>query len=234
MAELAAPSRSLLATLGVLTMVSGIVDAVSYLGLGHVFTANMTGNVVLLGFGVAGAPGFSVTASLASLGSFVLGAIAAGRMTLHVGSRRSWLLLAMIIECLFTAGAAAASAVEGGQVSTGSTRYVVIVLLAFAMGVRNATVRRLSVSGITTTVLTMTLTGLASDSSLAGGTNPEVARRLSAIALMFGGAILGAVLFLHTGATWPLLIVAVGVLVTTIAFARAPQSHRLDGEPGTD
>jgi uncharacterized membrane protein YoaK (UPF0700 family) len=232
MPEATDPSRPLLVTLGVLTMVSGIVDAVSYLGLGHVFTANMTGNVVLLGFGVAGAPGFSTTASLASLGTFLVGAVVAGRMTLHVSSRRRWLLLAMAIECLFTAGAAMVAATHGGHVSTGLARYLVIVLLAFAMGIRNATVRRLSVSGITTTVLTMTLTGLASDSTLAGGTNPEGLRRLSAVALMFLGAIVGAVLYLHVGATWPLSIVAVGLLVTDLAFARSPQSHQLDASVG--
>ena len=54
------PDLPLLYALTSLTVVSGLVDAVSYLGLGHVFTANMTGNVVLLGFATAGAPGFSV------------------------------------------------------------------------------------------------------------------------------------------------------------------------------
>jgi uncharacterized membrane protein YoaK (UPF0700 family) len=44
----------LLMALMALTAVSGLVDAVSYLGLGHVFTANMTGNVVVLGFAAAG------------------------------------------------------------------------------------------------------------------------------------------------------------------------------------
>ncbi len=62
----------LVRTLLLLTVVTGIVDAVSYLGLGHVFTANMTGNVVLLGFAAAGASGFSAAACLTSLGSFRL------------------------------------------------------------------------------------------------------------------------------------------------------------------
>ncbi len=68
------PGRLLLATLLALTVTSGLVDAVSYLGLGHVFTANMTGNVVLLGFAAAGASGFSATACLTSLGAFLAGA----------------------------------------------------------------------------------------------------------------------------------------------------------------
>jgi uncharacterized membrane protein YoaK (UPF0700 family) len=46
-----------------LTFVTGVVDATTYLSLGHVFVANMTGNVVFLGFGIAGAGGISVRAS---------------------------------------------------------------------------------------------------------------------------------------------------------------------------
>ena len=71
------PPRTLLRTLTALTMVSGLVDAVSYLGLGRVFTANMTGNVVVLGFAAAGAPGFSFLANFLSLGAFLVGAVVA-------------------------------------------------------------------------------------------------------------------------------------------------------------
>ena len=222
------PSTTLLGTLTVLTVVSGMVDAVSYLGLGHVFTANMTGNVVLLGFAVAGAPGFSIAASLASLGSFLAGATVAGRITLHVTSRRHWLLIAMATEGLFAGAAATVSAIHSGVVTSGSGRYTVISVLAFAMGVRNSTIRRLAVPDITTTVLTMTLTGLAADSSLAGGSNPKVARRTSAVAAMLVGAVVGATLYLHTGTTWPLMAVAVVLLATATVFALSPSSRQLD------
>jgi uncharacterized membrane protein YoaK (UPF0700 family) len=120
MANNTEPSTMLLVTLTVLTVVSGMVDAVSYLGLGHVFTANMTGNVVLLGFAAAGAPGFSIPASLTSLGSFLVGAAAAGRVTMHVTSRRQWLLIAMTIEGLFAGAAAVVSAFHSGAVASGS------------------------------------------------------------------------------------------------------------------
>jgi len=96
------------------------------------------------------------------------------------------------------------------------------------MGVRNSTIRRLAVPDITTTVLTMTLTGLAADSSLAGGSNPHLARRTSAITAMLAGAITGAALYLHTGATWPLAAVAVTVLTMTVVFAVNPASRQLD------
>jgi uncharacterized membrane protein YoaK (UPF0700 family) len=222
------PSTMLLVTLTVLTVVSGLVDAVSYLGLGHVFTANMTGNVVLLGFAAAGAPGFSIAASLASLGSFLVGAAVAGRMTLHVTSRRQWLLIAMSIEGLFAGVAATVSAIHSGAVASGSGRYAIISVLAFAMGVRNSTIRRLAVPDITTTVLTMTLTGLAADSSLAGGSNPKVARRSSAVAAMLVGAVSGAALYLHNGTTWPLVVVAVTVLAMTLVFGVSASSRQLD------
>lgn len=221
-------STMLLITLTVLTVVSGLVDAVSYLGLGHVFTANMTGNVVLLGFAAAGAPGFSVPASLASLGSFLVGAACAGRICLHIASRRRWLVVAMVTEGVLAGGAAAMAATASGVIGSGWVRYTVIVFLAFAMGVRNSTIRRLAVPDVTTTVLTMTLTGLAADSSLAGGDNPKVARRTSAVAAMLIGAVGGAAFFLHQRATWPLALVAVLVLVTAVVFACSSSSRRLD------
>ena len=156
-------------------MISGLVDAVSYLGLGHVFTANMTGNVVLLGFSAAGASGFSAAACLTSLGSFLLGAATAGRAARRLTSRRQLLAVAMSIEAVATA-AAAAVAFGVAHVSQGWPRYTIIAVLAFGMGVRNSTIRRLAVPDLTTTVLTMTLTGLAADSTLAA----EPTRRPSA------------------------------------------------------
>jgi predicted GNAT family acetyltransferase len=88
---------SLVRTLVVLTLVSGLVDAVCYLGLGRVFTANMTGNVVVLGFAAAGAPGFSVPATLTSLAVFLVGAVCASRMAGRIpASKRARLLLAVV------------------------------------------------------------------------------------------------------------------------------------------
>src|SRR2546425_10825210 len=77
-----------------LTGVTGVIDAVSFLGLGRVFTANMTGNVVLLGFAVAGAPGLSIPRSAVSLIAFLVGAGAGGHIghSMAGGSRRRWLL----------------------------------------------------------------------------------------------------------------------------------------------
>jgi uncharacterized membrane protein YoaK (UPF0700 family) len=80
--------HALPAMLLALTVVTGVVDAASYLSLGHVFVANMTGNVVFLGFAVAGAPGLSVSSSLASLAAFLLGPSAAAGLEVSTGRGR--------------------------------------------------------------------------------------------------------------------------------------------------
>jgi uncharacterized membrane protein YoaK (UPF0700 family) len=191
-----------------LTVISGLIDAVSYLGLGHVFTANMTGNVVVLGFAAAGAPGFSVPHTATSLGCFLLGAVAGGRVTrrLGEGSRRTWARLTLAAEAVLVGGAAAvAFAAPHAPV----TVYAVIALTALAMGLRNATVRELGVPGLTTTtVLTMTLTGLAADSRAGGGSGHRSPRRSAAVVAMAAGACLGAWLVLHHGLAIPLLVAA--------------------------
>jgi uncharacterized membrane protein YoaK (UPF0700 family) len=223
MSEPDRPPGPLVVTLALLTVVSGFVDAVSFLGLGHVFTANMTGNVVLIGFAAAGAPGFSVAASLTALVCFLAGAVAGGRLSRRVPLQRHLLLVVMVVEatCL-----AAAAVVAGSVPAIGSgwPRFTAIGLLALGMGTRNAAVRRIGVRDMSTSVLTTTLTGLASDSSLGGGTNPNARLASTTILSMFGGALVGAVLVLHAGATWSLSVAAGIVAATAVYFARtAPQ-----------
>ena len=156
-----------------LTLVTGLVDATSYLKLGHVFVANMTGNVVFLGFGIAGAGGVSVWASLTALGSFLVGGVSGGRIGARWSSDRARHLTAAAgTELVLVAGALVVAAFSPHDVGTAS-RYAIIVLLAVAMGVQNAAARKLAVPDLTTTVLTMTLTGLAADSALARGSGLE-------------------------------------------------------------
>ncbi|MCD9872687.1 YoaK family protein [Streptomyces guryensis] len=199
-----------------LTVVSGLIDAVSYLGLGHVFTANMTGNVVVLGFAAAGAPGFSVPHTATSLVCFLLGAVAGGRLTrlLGGGPRRTWARLTLAAEAVLV-GTAAATAFAAPHAT--ATRYAVIGLTAVAMGLRNATVRKLDVPGLTTTtVLTMTLTGLAADSRAGGGSGRRSPRRSAAVVAMAAGACVGAWLVLHHGLGIPLLVAAVTAAVLAV------------------
>ena len=198
----------------VLTFTTGLVDAVSFLGLGRVFTANMTGNIVFLGFGIAGSAGLPVVAPLISLGSFLLGAGGGGVLAKRIGERHvEQLARALAIEVYLLAVAAALAAAVDARPNAVSGD-IVIALLAFAMGVRNATVRRIGVPDLTTTVLTMTLTGLAADSPPAGGSGKGSARRTAAVAAMFGGALAGA-LMVKTSLALP-LIAAAGLALAAI------------------
>ncbi|MEU5382884.1 YoaK family protein [Kitasatospora cineracea] len=194
-----------------LTVVSGLIDAVSYLGLGHVFAANMTGNVVVVGFALAGAPGFSVLGSITSLAAFLLGAALGGRLT--AGRLRP----ALVAE---TALHLAAAAVVFAAGTGGDVQYPVIALLALAMGLRNATVRSLGVPDLTTTVLTMTLTGLAAEPR-----SPRRRRRLLAALAMLAGVVPGSALVLHGQATWALLASA-ALTAATWSLYREPAAPR--------
>ncbi|WP_432168056.1 YoaK family protein [Streptomyces sp. bgisy031] len=216
------PRRSALpVALTILTVVSGFVDAVSYLGLGRVFAANMTGNVLVIGFAAAGAPGFSVLGSLTSLGAFLAGAACAGRLAgAFAGrARAAWVRSVFVTEAVLLAVATAVAFAWPGRAT-----YALVAVLAGAMGLRNATVRKLAVPDMTTTVLTMTLTGLASDSSLAGGSDQGAGRRIVSVVAMLVGAALGALLVLHHGLGWPLL-------VSTLLVAAATAGYR---EPAAD
>lgn len=75
-----------------LTLRTGLVDAVSILGLGRVFVANMTGNVVFIGFGLAGAEGYSISGSLVALVGFLIGASAGGLLIHRIPDHRGRLL----------------------------------------------------------------------------------------------------------------------------------------------
>ncbi|MDX6684986.1 MAG: hypothetical protein QOF86_1114, partial [Baekduia sp.] len=176
---------------------------VSNLGLGHVFSANMTVNVVLLGFGVAGTGGLPVVSPLLAGIAFLAGAGAGGRLASRV-ARPLRVALAIEIALIALACALAAAIDVQPDRASGDT---IVGLLAVAMGVRNATVRKLGVPDLTTTVLTMTLTGLAADSPAAGGTGTGSVRRAVAVSAMFAGAVAGALL-VRSSLVLPLLAAA--------------------------
>jgi uncharacterized membrane protein YoaK (UPF0700 family) len=196
-----APDRLLPALLLALTAVTGFVDAVSYLALGHVFTANMTGNVVFLGFAMAAAPGLSIGRSGAALCAFAIGATIGGRLAARIGSgpRLRWMSVGFAVEAVLLLAAAALAASAGHDLLRDPARlYGLIALTGLAMGVRNAVVRKAAQRDLTTTVLTLTITGMAADSTLAGGSNPGWTRRGLSVVLMFAGAAAGAWLLPHS------------------------------------
>jgi uncharacterized membrane protein YoaK (UPF0700 family) len=187
------------------------------LKLGHVFVANMTGNVVFLGFGIAGAGGISVWASLTALGSFLVGGVVGGRIGACWSDDRGRHLTATTsTELLLVAGALIVAGLSTHQIGTGS-RYAMIVLLAIAMGVQNTAARKLAVSDLTTTVLTTTLTGVAADAALAGGHGSKLGRRGLSIAAMLLGALIGGVLVVKVDNPAPLAL-ATGLLAVVSFF----------------
>ena len=211
-----------------LSVSTGLVDAISVLGLGKVFTANMTGNVVFLGFAAVGTPGFRVAPYLVAIGFFLAGALVAGRVGKHHVGRpmHHWLLVAALVEAgLLWIAALVAIGFDIPTQSPGSSLYAIIALTAVAMGFRNATIRQLKVPDLTTTVLTLTVTGLAADSSLAGGSNPNWARRIGSIVAIFGGAAIGAVLVTRHGLAVALVLAGGLVLAGTLACTRHPAAR---------
>jgi uncharacterized membrane protein YoaK (UPF0700 family) len=201
-----------------MTVVTGLVDSFSYLLLGHVFVANMTGNVVFLGFAVAGAQGFSIAASLVALASFWLGSVLGGRIGAQFGHHRGHHVAVATATQSVLLAVSMILALVGTHPFGSGVRYALIVALSLAMGVQNASVRRLAVPDLTTTVLTLTVTGIAADSALGGGKGSKSGRRLISVAAMFVGALVGAVLLLHVHVALPLIIaLAIVVLVAVVS-----------------
>lgn len=205
-----------------LTFVTGLVDAYSYLRLGHVFVANMTGNVVFFGFALAGAEGFSIAASLLALAAFAVGAGIGGRIGSALAARRTRIVsAASTLEAALIAAALIVAALSHPWASW--VHYVLIVLLAVGLGVQNATARRLAVADLTTTVLTLTIVGTAADSRLAGGRGSRGGRRLLSVVTMGLGALIGSLLTLKAATELPL---GLGVLVLAMVVAGGAHGHR--------
>jgi uncharacterized membrane protein YoaK (UPF0700 family) len=211
-------SRQSVAALLTLTVVTGLVDAVSYLQLGRVFVANMTGNVVFLGFSADPHAGLSAPASLTAIAGFLAGALVGGRAahTFAATHPARWLGAAFGAEAVLL-GLVAVLAATGVLPFAGAGSFVAIAVLAAALGVQNSTVRHLGVADLTTTVLTLTLTGLAADGAPAGGPGAKPHRRLGSIAAMLAGAAAGAVI-LQWSPTAVLVLAAVLVAAVAAAF----------------
>lgn len=208
--------RHLLQALALLTMATGLIDAASVLGLGHVFTANMTGNIAFLGFALAHTGGASLSGCLVALASFSVGAGLGGALA----ARGRSFALALAVEVGFLCVAWASIG------ETAAPPLVPVALLALAMGVHNASVRKLGIADMTTTVLTMAITGLAADSSLVGGDNPRFGRRLSSVGLLLAGALLGALL-VRRGVGWPIGLATLVVAVAAKLALRATSARAL-------
>jgi uncharacterized membrane protein YoaK (UPF0700 family) len=192
------------------------VDAVSFLSLGRVFTANMTGNIVLLAFATAHVSGLSIAYSLTALLSFLVGAIFGGRIMARAGadSQSRFAAQAFLLEDVFLfAASMCAIGYRRDLLEHSFQPFALIALTALA------------IPDLTTTVLTLTITGIGADSSITNGNNPRLARRVEAVVAMFLGAALGAVIIRYSisAALW--LGTAISALcsaaIKTKCFSRA-------------
>ncbi len=201
-----------------LTFTTGMVDAIGYLGLDKVFTANMTGNVVILGMGLVGGREVSDGSGLPVLGptialfAFMIGAVMAGRINRSSAKGWSSTTTAMFLTTGIGVTLLGAAAIPFAPVAYTVWGFIVTGLLALFMGVQAATARRLGVADVTTVVVTSTITGLAADSRLAGGDGNKWPRRLLAVVAILVGAALGALL-VKAGVGLALLVAGRVILV---------------------
>jgi uncharacterized membrane protein YoaK (UPF0700 family) len=208
-----------------LTVLAGVVDAASILGLGHVFVATMTGNLVFVGLAVAGAQGFAIAPCLLAIGGFIVGALAGGHACRssrgHRGrALRNVLGLKLVLAAVVTAIIVSVSGHPGP-----GTRDVAIVLLAMSMGCQLAAIRFLKVPDLLTVVLTLTITGALTERGL-GLFHPAVLRRAIAVLAFAVGAIAGGVLVVDVGLAAALglgLAIIVSVAITAHLASRSSE-----------
>lgn len=208
------------------TASTGAIDAVSYLGLDRVFTGNMTGNVLFLGFALLGVEGIPFLNNAIALLGFVAGVVVASRLVgrghapgpLPFGSR-----LVLGLGAVLVAGAAVLSALVP-ELPEGLL-LVVTAGLAFAMGGQATAVRPVGNSEITTIVVTSTIANLSRDSRLAGGRSQPWVQRLLAVAAMGAGAAVGAGAVLHLSTAAALALALVLYTLATTLLLRATRPH---------
>jgi uncharacterized membrane protein YoaK (UPF0700 family) len=207
--------RLTVVSLLLLTFATGLVDAVSVLELGHVFVANMTGNVVFLGFWLAPRTVVDVTAALVAFVSFVTGTVLGGRLARHLGRDvRRWLTVTLSLEVvmLVTLAVLAGTGVVDYH---DNTKLFLIAGLAVAFGIQNSTARQFGIQELSTTVLTTTISGIGFDSRLAGGTGARGKLRYSVVIALFAGAAVGASMTRFTVAP----VIALAAVVVAVAAA---------------
>jgi len=231
-----------------LTLAAASVDAISYLGLGHVFTAMMTGNTVLLGLALAQGEVLAAVRSILALIGFAIGAFVGAIIVERESYPPEWpaavtaaLAFETIILAIFAANFTLFDSIRGGMI------YLLIILSALAMGVQSAAVRRLGVPGIATTYITGTLTSLMVDllgwlRSIAArlprsktAKRSEVERRpwdqrvgllAGVVTLYCLGALIGGVLQLYSAPIAPLFPLGAVMLVVVNAVIRQRHQRR--------
>lgn len=211
-----------------LTFGAGAVDAISFFGLGRVFTGNMTGNLVLLGLAAGRAKGEEVVRSAVSLAAFCAGVLITAALvkliSRRAAARRSqiWpvgVSIILALEVLVQAGFLAGWLAVGGHPGL-AFEAVLVGLSALAMGMQSDAVAALGVAGVTTTYVTGTMTGLLRALVVGGDDIPNRLRRTAVLGGLLVGAVVGGVLLVEARRFTPILPLAVtaAVLVTAVCL----------------
>ncbi|MEN2738228.1 YoaK family protein [Microbacterium sp. X-17] len=201
-----------------LTLSTGVVDAVGYLGLDRVFVGNMTGNIAILGMGLTGVDGLPVVGPLVALAAFIAGAILAGAALRRVPSgwtREATLILGGVALLL---AAALIPALLSPPEKPMLPMLTATAFMGVAMGAQAGVARHVAVADVTTVVVTSTLVAFAFDSRLGKNKPQRWFRRAAAVVALLLGALVGALL-LKGGVAWG--IGAAAVVVGGVALVGA-------------
>ncbi|CAM3546375.1 YoaK family protein [Mycobacterium colombiense] len=219
--------RWTVAALLLLTFATGLADSISILALGHVFVANMTGNVIFLGFWLAPSTTVDLNAVAVALPTFICTTVVSGRLSRHFGVRtRTWIttVLATEITLLATLAVVAGAGLLRYQ---GNSKLIMIGILAVTFGLQHSSARQFGIQELSTTVLTSTIVSLGLDSRLAGGTGERHRLRIGVVATMCAGAFLGATMSRYVIA--PVFAVAAAVIATSLLIFRwAPPATKTE------
>jgi uncharacterized membrane protein YoaK (UPF0700 family) len=210
--------RATVAALLLLTFATGLADAISILVLGHVFVANMTGNVIFLGFWLAPKTSIDLTAVAVALPAFFCTTIVSGRLARHFGERtRAWIttVLATEILLLLTLSILAGAGVLRYH---DNTKLIMIGMLTVTFGLQHSSARQFGIQELSTTVLTSTIVSLGLDSRLSGGTGAREKLRFSVVATMCAGAFVGATMSRYVVA--PVFVVVAAVITASLLIFR--------------
>ncbi|KAA1249089.1 DUF1275 domain-containing protein [Mycobacterium simiae] len=219
--------RLTIGALLLLTVATGLADAISVLMLGHVFVANMTGNVIFLGICLLpkSKSGIDLTAGIVAVVAFVVGTVIGGRLTRTLGhDPRRWITTALGTEVsvLVTLSLLAGSGVLHYH---DNTKLFLVGGLALTFGLQNATAREFGIQELSTTMLTSTIVAIGAESRLAGGAGGRNRLRVSVIAALCGGAVLGA--FLSQITVAPVFGLAAAVIaVSMLIFHYGPEDRK--------
>jgi uncharacterized membrane protein YoaK (UPF0700 family) len=205
-------------TLLALTFVTGLIDATSFLALGGVFSAMMTGNVVFLGLGLSGRADSSVAGPLLAIAAFVAASAVAALLARRTAGPAFGTRASNAVELGLLAAATCVAAATTLD-ADGPSGYATLALLAAAMGWRTTNVRALGSVNVPTAVLNLTMSAGPGPSGPGLAGPADLRPRVLAFACFLAGAVAGGLLL--ELATWvPLATALLVSLVVGVALTR--------------